>query len=287
MLTVTPHEAADRALSATPAESAAFPISSDASTTRPMLPWAAYQTTGGEAMTSSLEVDRPDVDALARQTGFTGDAVASMIRSFKAGSGRMAQFDHREFGGAGQWMQGGMLMISDFSNRDLHQRVGRLCEAIARHVPDDELSTPTATYQRQSQSADGVTHVQDSHASRSWWPASWGRPDTSGAQNDMRYAWFSRGRRLAIDVGGTVTLYDTGDHRIAGVSQQQGRDRSLAFTSQHGPVDLSDLSVVRNEADEAQPDAFEALEKLAALHARGILTDDEFATKKAELLGRL
>ena len=34
-------------------------------------------------------------------------------------------------------------------------------------------------------------------------------------------------------------------------------------------------------------DIFAAIESLAGLHQRGILTDEEFATKKAELLGRL
>jgi hypothetical protein len=38
----------------------------------------------------------------------------------------------------------------------------------------------------------------------------------------------------------------------------------------------------------AQParDIFAALEKLGELHAKGILTDEEFASKKAELLSR-
>ncbi len=34
-------------------------------------------------------------------------------------------------------------------------------------------------------------------------------------------------------------------------------------------------------------DIFAAIESLAGLHQRGILTDEEFATKKAELLARL
>ena len=34
-------------------------------------------------------------------------------------------------------------------------------------------------------------------------------------------------------------------------------------------------------------DVFEKIERMAALHAKGILTDDEFQTKKAELLARL
>jgi hypothetical protein len=36
-----------------------------------------------------------------------------------------------------------------------------------------------------------------------------------------------------------------------------------------------------------QDDIFSSIEKLATLQARGILTEQEFATKKAELLSRL
>ncbi|MCD2263254.1 SHOCT domain-containing protein [Dietzia aurantiaca] len=35
------------------------------------------------------------------------------------------------------------------------------------------------------------------------------------------------------------------------------------------------------------PDAMDQLRKLGELHEAGILTDDEFAAKKADLLGRL
>ncbi|MGI5139187.1 MULTISPECIES: SHOCT domain-containing protein [unclassified Streptomyces] len=37
----------------------------------------------------------------------------------------------------------------------------------------------------------------------------------------------------------------------------------------------------------AQPDVVEQIAKLASLHDAGILTDEEFAEKKAELLERL
>lgn len=40
-------------------------------------------------------------------------------------------------------------------------------------------------------------------------------------------------------------------------------------------------------ATAAPPDAMDQLRKLADLHAAGILTDEEFAAKKAELLGRM
>jgi len=35
----------------------------------------------------------------------------------------------------------------------------------------------------------------------------------------------------------------------------------------------------------AEPDPMEQLEKLAQLHAQGILTDEEFAAQKAKILG--
>lgn len=78
-----------------------------------------------------------------------------------------------------------------------------------------------------------------------WWPGDLGRPSTSGSQNDMRYAFFPEKRRLLIERNGTLTTYDSGDHRIGGVSQQNSDGQSLAFTSQHGSVKLEDLPQVR------------------------------------------
>jgi Short C-terminal domain len=40
-------------------------------------------------------------------------------------------------------------------------------------------------------------------------------------------------------------------------------------------------------AAQPAPDIFATLEKLAELHGKGILSNEEFASKKAELLGRL
>jgi hypothetical protein len=43
---------------------------------------------------------------------------------------------------------------------------------------------------------------------------------------------------------GTVSVYDTGQHRIFGVAQAQSGNRTLSFTSQDGLVRVSDLSRV-------------------------------------------
>ena len=40
-------------------------------------------------------------------------------------------------------------------------------------------------------------------------------------------------------------------------------------------------------APAAEDDIFDKIERLAALHAKGILTDKEFEAKKADLLDRL
>jgi hypothetical protein len=78
-----------------------------------------------------------------------------------------------------------------------------------------------------------------------WWPDDLGQPSTSGSQNETRYAFFPEKRRLLIEQGGKLTTYDTGDHHISGVSQQNSQGQSLAFTSQNGSIKLDELKQVR------------------------------------------
>ncbi|MGJ7505857.1 hypothetical protein ACSFBL_00325 [Variovorax sp. GT1P44] len=79
-----------------------------------------------------------------------------------------------------------------------------------------------------------------------WWPDDLGHPASSGAQDGWRYAVFPHKRRLAIEKSGKVQLFDTGDHAISGISQQQdGQGTSPTFVSQHGKVDLDALTPVK------------------------------------------
>lgn len=144
-------------------------------------------------------------------------------------------------------------------------------------------------------------------------------PSSTGAQNDARYAVFPSTRRLAIQINGVTKIFDTGEHRIGGVQQQQGGGYgSVGFTSQFGTFAVSTLSELGvhevaapapqrqgqyQSAPAPQPSMPEptpaaepvqgpsgdaaAIESLAGLHQRGILSDDEFVTKKTELLARL
>ena len=232
-------------------------------------------------MNATQEQARADLEAIAADTGFSTEAVDAMARSMARGGGRMAQFDHPAFGGPGQWMDGGMLMISDPFDHALKQRIARLCTRLAERGSVDHGSR---------------TDAQSVDVPSTWYPATLGVPSMSGAQDRTRYAWFAGSRRLVVDEEGQVTHYDTGDHRIGGVSQQRGSSATPVFTSQHGPLHVASLPVVEGgPRPEASPspssgaavDPFLALEKLAALHARGIVSDDEFVAKRIELLERI
>ena len=75
-----------------------------------------------------------------------------------------------------------------------------------------------------------------------WWPSDLGEPSSTGGQNDMRYAFFPEKHRLLIERDGKRTTYDSGDHEINGVSQQNSG--SPTFSTQSGEVRLDELKVV-------------------------------------------
>jgi hypothetical protein len=181
-----------------------------------------------------------DLDTQIRDISQKHDISQSSARQLVEGllttGGGQVQFNVPEFGGMGQWMPG-MVMAGDMFNHALKARVDIVCADIANQVRSGKLKLPAAAPEP------GVSLKSD--GARNWWPGDLGVPSTSGAQNNLRYAWFPQTRRLAIDLGGSVWVYDTGDHQIGGVSQQQsGSGMTLTFTSQHGVVNVSALPVV-------------------------------------------
>jgi len=265
---------------------------------------------------------------LSQRHGFSQDAVTHMLFAVLNGNGGMAQFNHPEFAGSGQWMQGGMLMLGDMFNHNLKGRVDALCNDLSNILANQPGLLQTGSFQSQSQSGGGQQQQNGGGGmggfgqsslfvpdpDRNWWPQDLGQPNATGSQNNVQYAYFGNARRLAVKTGGQVWVYDTQDHQIGGFSQQQGMGGSILFTSQYGTVLLSNLPVVSIDgvpqqqpaapaswSDQPSPaaspapsptsgaeaDIFGAIERLGKLHANGLLTDDEFSQKKAELLGRL
>jgi hypothetical protein len=260
----------------------------------------------------------------AKRHGVGLDAALTLLRALARGNGRQAQFNHPDLGGMGQWSQGGMTMIGDMFNQGLKHRVDTLCKELAGFLSSQPLANDEARgFQSQSQSGGGVSlFVAGTGSASRWWPAELDNPASTGAQNDLRYAFFPGPRRLAIQKGGQVRVYDTGEHRISGFSQEQAGDQSLTFISQYGLVRVADLLLVFPQGDQfpnpsplgsasppqmsgslppaaapttaptpaaplAMEDIMKAIERLAELRQKNILTEEEFVAKKAELLSRL
>jgi hypothetical protein len=156
----------------------------------------------------------------------------------------LAQFDHPELGGSGQWMSGGMTMVGDMFNYGLKAKVSGLCAEISSLLNSEQLLVPLPVHSMGRSIFPG----------NAWWPAELGNPSSTGGQNDVRYAYFHQSRRLAILYNGKITLYDTLDHRIGGVQQQQGGYAgSLTFSSQYGTFSVDTLPVVSPRRQSLRP----------------------------------
>ena len=255
------------------------------------------------------------VAALADRYAVGVDAVKMMLDAVARGGGSMAQFNLPEFGGNGQWMRGGMTMVGDMFNNSMKATVDNLCNDLSKVLESQpNIMAPFAPQpQSQSQGSGGTSFWQSSQ-SGSWWPSELGSPSSTGSQNSLRYAYFPGGNRLAIDDRGRVEVYDTSGYDIGGFGQQQSGDASLTFTSQRGVVRVDSLPRVTSAkpapetpataphaetrtATAAQPaspssgadssSVLALIEQLGQLKEKGLLTDEEFAAKKGELLKRL
>jgi len=182
------------------------------------------------------------LQSVADRHGVSLDAVEHLFSALQAGGGSQAQFNHPELGGLGQWSSGGMLMIGDMFNRGRKSSVASLCAELAKLVGEfDFTRSSTVSRQAQYQGSGGRMKFSETDYSSNWWPEELGQAASTGAQNNMRYAVFPSSRRLALSIGGRVTIYDTKDHLIGGVSQQQSEDQNIKLTSQHGQIDISKL----------------------------------------------
>ncbi|CAA6814142.1 MAG: SHOCT domain-containing protein [uncultured Thiotrichaceae bacterium] len=196
------------------------------------------------------------VSRLSQHYGFSSDAVTHMLFAVLNGNGSMAQFNHSEFGGSGQWMRGGMLMLGDMFNSGLKGSVDGLCNDISDTLAREPGLLQTGSFQSQSQ-GDSANQRQTSGGTggngsslfvpdpdSQWWPQELGTPNATGSQNNARYAYFANNQRLAVDTNGQVWVYNTLDHQIGGFSQQQGSGGNVTFSSQYGSVNLSSLPII-------------------------------------------
>jgi hypothetical protein len=200
------------------------------------------------------------VQSLSLRYGVSVDAVKTLLLAVNAGGGSMAQFYHSELGGGGQWMRGGMTMVGDMFNHGLQALVANLCTELSSLLASTQVLAPIRNASSGGSSFGGFGNA--------WWPAELGSPSSSGGQNDARYAYFPQAQRLVIDRNGQQTVYDTLDHQIGGVQQQQGGYGSLSFSSQFGTFTVDSLPRV-GAAQSSAPEQYAAPPQYApAPHAQ-------------------
>jgi hypothetical protein len=264
-------------------------------------------------MSSNLTPDGEKViAALAERYAMGAEAVKMMLDAVARGGGSMAQFNLPEFGGQGQWMRGGLTMVGDMFNNSMRATVDSLCGELSNLLATQaSLFAPLAP----PASPGSVDAVKSwSSAPGAWWPLELGYPAATGAQNNARYAYFPNIRRLAIEHNARVEVYDTTGYDIRGFAQQQqgGEGGSLTFNSQRGVVRIDSFPRASYDKAAPEPRASQSsssspsqsqqqqqasngdassivglIEQLAQLKEKGVLTEAEFAAKKAELLKRL
>jgi len=168
------------------------------------------------------------LNQIAARYGFSTEGVRSMLSALRAGHGSMAQFNHADFGGAGQWMPGGMVMTATPGGvGDLRRRIDRLCDDLVQLLDHEDESTGVALF----------------NASEPWWPVEFGIPTSAGSQNDFAYAYFPAHDRLAIRTGADVAVYDTTGRQLTGFGQQQPGG-AVEIQTTEGPVTLDRLRAV-------------------------------------------
>ena len=181
-------------------------------------------------MQKLTDIGEKFVNEIASRYGLSHGAVLHMLVAVNNGGCSMAQFNCPELGGSGQWMRGGMTMVGDMFNNGLKMTVDNICNELANILSNNQIfpMIPAGT-----------------PGSNQWWPTNLGSPFSSGGQNNTRYAVFPN--RLAVELNGQVSVYDTLDHNIGGVSQQQGGNDSLTFNSQWGTISVNSLPLVSGQ----------------------------------------
>ncbi|TAE32737.1 MAG: hypothetical protein EAZ92_01265 [Candidatus Kapaibacterium sp.] len=184
-----------------------------------------------------------DLQQLAQRFGVSIEAVSTLQQALQRGGGTMAQFNHPELGGMGQWQQGGMVMVGDMFNNALKAKVDGLCV---------ELSKMTAAPAAPAQGF-GMSFNSFSFSSNlAWWSniadVQGQTPNSAGSQNSTEYAYFRDVKRLLLreNGNGAIAVYDTLQHVITGVSQAQQNGggkgaQSLVFQSQLGQFGVDSL----------------------------------------------
>jgi hypothetical protein len=264
---------------------------------------------------------------LSARYGVSTDAVRAMLEAVRLGNGTMAQFSHPELGGPGQWMAGGMTMVGDMSNRGLQATVSGLASELSSLLASTPVYAPApGPVTAAGPGPVHPANLGSWWPGELGRPGSSGSQDNSRYAvfpQARRLAVQSGGGPVRVYdtlghvIGGVQQQQGGLPNRLSFTSQygtftveslplvsppqatppDPGPAADPAPAARPAPAQPAGPAAAPpppaappERASPAGTDAdavLAALERLGDLHQRGILTDQEFAAKKTELLSRL
>ncbi len=269
-------------------------------------------------MTFLTESGRQRVAELAQSYGISRQAAEDMAVAVARGGGTMAQFNIPELGGSGQWMAGGMTMVGNMFDHQLQARVAGLCSDLAnamaaggmieeRKMPGsvawwpEDLGTPSS-----SGGQNQVRYAYFPSIHQIAVDPGNGRDLVLLDTGDHQIGGFGQQQSgdgdpyAGISFSSQFGQFALSSLPRVGATPGASREPSPAKAAER-PRDQDANESVRAEpsapAASSSPESSTTLnvggdivgtiERLAKLRDAGVLSEEEFKTKKTELLRRL
>ncbi len=236
--------------------------------------------------------------SVAERHGVSLDAVRHLVQALERGHGTMAQFDHPDLGGMGQWFSGGMVMVGRMFDDGLKARVDALCTELAaalRRAASRRRARGAARRRRvvagRSRGA-GEHRLAERAALRLFpgEPAARRRIGRGRRASTIPASTASPGCRRRTAASASPARWERSISNACAGSRRRrpprGRRIRRARRTRRRPRQPRRPSTSRTGPG-VRADVLATIERLADLHARGVLTEREFSDKKAELLARL
>ena len=264
-----------------------------------------------------------NMTGVANRYGISIGAVTELTHALMMSNGTMAQFNIPELGGGGQWMQGGMTMVGDMFNNQLKYTVDGLCIELSNLLNQGGIKyKPLPKMKANSQGG-----FQSNFGGNWWGdlgaPNSTGSQNgTSYAifSNIARLAIQQNGKVTVFDTldnqiggvgqqqGGTYSVTFTSQYGTVNLNtlpivsggenapkeqpqpivQNIVHNQEVPAFQETGSLNTNSYNNNQNNSfNDSEQDIFGKIEKLAGLKDKGILSVEEFQSKKADLLARL
>ena len=262
---------------------------------------------------------RNTIEEIARRYGLSSGAVEHMARAVSNGGGTMAQFNVPELGGSGQWMAGGMTMVGDMFNSGLQNTVSNLCGELSNAMASTLFfEQPKTTmgggswpeWLGQPAASGGQNQARYAYfpqARRLAFDHGNGGALVLLDTGDHQISGISQQQSgLSDPFGGVSVSSQFGQFALSSFpvvdQNSQGEPTMSAPPAPAGnpdfgpeptnmPFDTQGQDTASNQAPAQPPvntdDILGTIARLAQLRDAGALSEEEFSTKKSELLARL